>query len=239
MPVKYTNVNEQKLFKFSTRVLEKVGIPTEDAAIAARLMVNTDLRGIASHGVAHLGPLYVKGIKEGTINFKPNIKIWSGAPAIAVIDGDRGLGFVVAYRAMQEAMARAKVTGIGAVAVRNTTHFGACSAYSLLAVKENMIGFASTTGGRKAAAPGASGPVIGMNAMSYAVTFRQRISILSGYGHNYCCKWESRDSFEDRAKASIGLDNRPGREFNYRSKRGDDEEGRHGIAWRNAGIGNI
>lgn len=80
MPVKYTNVNEQKLFKFSTRVLEKVGIPTEDAAIAARLMVNTDLRGIASHGVAHLGPLYVKGIKEGTINFKPNIKIWSGAP---------------------------------------------------------------------------------------------------------------------------------------------------------------
>ena len=111
MPVKYTHVNEQKLFKFSTRVLEKVGVPTEDAATAARLMVNTDLRGIASHGVAHLGPLYVKGIKEGTINFKPNIKMWSEAPATAVIDGDRGLGFVVGYRAMQEAMARAKVCG--------------------------------------------------------------------------------------------------------------------------------
>jgi LDH2 family malate/lactate/ureidoglycolate dehydrogenase len=69
---------------------------------------------------------------------------------------------------MKEAMARAKLTGIGAVTIRNTTHFGTCSAYSLLAVKENMIGFACTTG-RMAAAPGATGPVIGMNAMSFAV----------------------------------------------------------------------
>ena len=169
MSVKYTNVDPQKLLKFSTKILEKVGLPPEDAAVTARLLVNTDLRGIASHGVAHLGPFYVKGILEGTINIKPNIKMWSGAPSSAVMDGDQGLGFVVGYRAMQEAMARAKVTGIGAVTVRNTTHYGACSAYSLLPVRENnMIGFSSTTGGRKAGAPGGSGPVIGMNAMSFA-----------------------------------------------------------------------
>ena len=169
MSVKYTNVDPQKLIKFSTRILEKVGLPSEDAAATARLLVNTDLRGIASHGVAHLGPFYVKGIKEGMINNKPDIKMWSGAPSSAVMDGDQGLGLVVGYRAMQEAMARAKVTGIGAVTVRNTTHYGACSAYSLLPVRENnMIGFSSTTGGRKAGAPGASGPVIGINAMSFA-----------------------------------------------------------------------
>jgi LDH2 family malate/lactate/ureidoglycolate dehydrogenase len=169
MSVKYTNVNPEKLLKFSTVILEKVGLPAEDAAVTARLLVNTDLRGIASHGVAHLGPFYVKGIKEGTIKNKPDIKMWSGAPSSAVMDGDQGLGFVVGYRAMQEAMARAKATGIGAVTVRNTTHYGACSAYSLLPVRENnMIGFSSTTGGRKAGAPGGSGPVIGMNAMSFA-----------------------------------------------------------------------
>ena len=168
MPVKYTIVNPQKLVEFSTKVLEKVGAPTEDAIVTANLLVNTDLRGIASHGVAHLGPAYVQGIKKGLVNIKPDIKIWSGAPATAVIDGDRGLGFVVGHRAMKEAMARAKISGMGAVTVRNTTHFGACSAYSLLAVKENMIGFACTTGGRMAAAPGAMGPVIGMNAMSFA-----------------------------------------------------------------------
>ena len=168
MTVKYTKVNEQKLLAFSIKVLEKAGMPSDDAAIAARLRVNTDLRGIASHGVAHLGPFYVKRIKDGFINLKPDIKTWSGAPATAVMDGDQGLGFVVGYRAMQDAMARAKVTGIGAVTVRNTTHYGACSAYSLLAIKENMIGFSCTTGGRRAGAPGSVGPVIGMNAMSFA-----------------------------------------------------------------------
>jgi LDH2 family malate/lactate/ureidoglycolate dehydrogenase len=145
MAVKQTIVEAQKLIRFSTEVLEKVGLSTDDAAVTANLLVNTDLRGIASHGVAHLGPLYVKGIKEGLINPKPDIKIYSGAPATAVMDGDRGLGFVVGNRGMQEAISRAKITGIGCVAVRNTTHFGACSAYSLLAVQNNMVGFASTT----------------------------------------------------------------------------------------------
>ena len=100
MPVKYTKVNPQKLVQFSTRALEKVGLSTENAAVTANLLVNTDLRGIASHGVAHLGPLYVKGIKDGLINSKPDIKISSGAPATAVMDGDHGLGFVVGHRAM-------------------------------------------------------------------------------------------------------------------------------------------
>ena len=168
MAVKHTIVEAQKLIRFSTEVLEKVGLSTDDAAVTANLLVNTDLRGIVSHGVAHLGPLYVKGIKEGLINPKPDIKIFSGAPATAVMDGDRGLGFVVGNRGMQEAISRAKITGIGCVAVRNTTHFGACSAYSLLAVQNNMIGFACTTGGRYAVAPGASGRVIGVNALSFA-----------------------------------------------------------------------
>ena len=168
MSAKYTLVEPQKLVYFSTKILEKVGIPSEDAVVTARLLVNTDLRGISSHGVAHLGPFYVARIKAGQINIRPEIKLWSGAPSNAVIDGDRGIGFVVGFRAMKEAMARANATGIGAVTVRNTTHYGACSAYSLLAVKEGMIGFSCTTGGRGAAAPGASGGVIGINAMSFA-----------------------------------------------------------------------
>ena len=168
MAVKYIRVNEKKLLDFSTRILEKNGMPHDDAFIASRLMVNTDLRGIASHGVAHLKGLYVQRLKTGFVKAKPDIKMYSGAPATAVIDGDRGLGFVVGHKAMQEAIARAKVTGIGAVTVRNTTHYGACSAYSLLALKEDMIGFSCTTGGLNAAVPGASGRQAGMNAMSFA-----------------------------------------------------------------------
>jgi LDH2 family malate/lactate/ureidoglycolate dehydrogenase len=107
-------------------------------------------------------------LKSGFVKAKPNITMYSGAPATAVLDGDRGLGFVVGHKAMQEAIARAKVTGIGAVTVRNTTHYGACSAYSLLALKEDMIGFSCTTGGLNAAVPGASGRQAGMNAFSFA-----------------------------------------------------------------------
>jgi LDH2 family malate/lactate/ureidoglycolate dehydrogenase len=178
LSVKYTKVNPRKLTEFATRVLETAGIPGKDAETTAKLLVNTDLRGIASHGVAHLSTMYIKGIKDGLINPKPAIKITSGLPATAVIDGDRGLGFVVGNRAMEEAVNRAKITGIGAVSVRNSTHFGACSAYSLLPVKENMIGFAGTTGGIRAGAPGASGPVVGMNALSFAAP--------SGKGFPFC-----------------------------------------------------
>ena len=64
-----------KLLEFSTKVLEKSGMPHDDAFIASRLMVNTDLRGIASHGVAHLNGLYVKGIKTGFVKAKPDIKM--------------------------------------------------------------------------------------------------------------------------------------------------------------------
>jgi LDH2 family malate/lactate/ureidoglycolate dehydrogenase len=168
MAVKYTKVNEQKLLAFSTKVLEKNGMPHDDAFIASRLMVNTDLRGIASHGVAHLNGLYVKRLKTGFVKAKPDIKMYSGAPATATIDGDRGLGFVVGHKAMQEAISRAKTYGMGAVTCRNTTHYGACSAYSLLALKEDMIGFSCTTGGLNAVVPGASGRTAGMNAMSFA-----------------------------------------------------------------------
>jgi L-2-hydroxycarboxylate dehydrogenase (NAD+) len=87
-------VDPGKLTRFSAKVLQKVGVPEEDAERTARMLVATDLRGIDSHGVSHLGPLYIKRIKEGIINPKPQIRMVSHAQATAVMDGDRGLGFV-------------------------------------------------------------------------------------------------------------------------------------------------
>jgi L-2-hydroxycarboxylate dehydrogenase (NAD+) len=168
MAVGYTRVNPERVFAFSTAVLEKMGVPHEEAEITSRLLVDTDFRGIESHGIAHLAPFYIKRMKDGLINPKPNIKTWSSSPATVVMDGDDGLGFVCGYRAMQEAIVRARTAGAGFVSVRNSTHYGACSAYSLLAVKEGMLGFSCTTGGRGAVAPGGSGREIGINAMSFA-----------------------------------------------------------------------
>ena len=162
-------VDPGKLTQFSAKVLQKVGVPEEDAERTARMLVAADLRGIDSHGVSHLGPLYIKRIKEGFINPKPQIRMVSHARATAVVDGDRGLGFVVGHYAMTEALMRAGQTGAGFVSVRNSTHCGAASTYAMMALPKNMIGIAMTTGGRGMVAPGSVGRGAGINVISVAV----------------------------------------------------------------------
>ncbi|MDP1991614.1 MAG: Ldh family oxidoreductase [Syntrophales bacterium] len=162
-------VDPGKLTQFSAKVLQKVGVPLEDAERTAGMLVAADLRGIDSHGVSHLGSLYIRRIKEGLINPKPQIKMVSLAQATAVVDGDRGLGFVVGFYAMTEALKRAGQTGAGFVSVRNSTHCGAASTYAMMALPKNMIGIALTTGGRAMVAPGSVGRGAGINVISVAV----------------------------------------------------------------------
>ena len=162
------NADPQKLTEFASRVLQKLGVPENDAHTTARILVATDLRGIESHGVAHLGPFYARRIKEKLINPKPDIKLYSQSPATAVIDGDRGLGFVVGHRAMLEAIDRADVVGAGFVSVRNSTHCGAGSIYALMALTRSMIGISLTTGGIGMEVPGSRGRGAGINVISFA-----------------------------------------------------------------------
>jgi L-2-hydroxycarboxylate dehydrogenase (NAD+) len=167
-------VDPGKLANFSAQVLQKAGVPEEDAVRTAHMLVAADLRGIDSHGVSHLGSLYIKRIKEGHINTKPQIKMVSHAPTTAVMDGDRGLGFVVSYHAMKEALQRAEQTGAGFVSVRNSTHCGAASTYSMMALPRKMIGIAMTTGGRAMVVPGSVGRGAGINVISVAVPTQEK-----------------------------------------------------------------
>ncbi len=159
----------EKLINFAARSLQKMGVPEDDARITAKILVGTDLRGISSHGVAHLAPFYIRRIKEGYINVKPDIKVFSQATSTAIMDGDRGLGFVVGHRAMMEAIHRAETTGTGFVSVRNSTHFGAGAMYAMMALSYDMIGIALTTGGKSMVAPGGSGRGVCINVLSIAV----------------------------------------------------------------------
>jgi len=170
-----TNVDSGKLTDFAAEAFEKMGVPGEDARITARMLVAADLRGIDSHGVAHLAGFYIKRIKDGLININPKINVISDAPSIAVIDGDRGLGFVVGYRAMEEAMDRAEKTGAGFVSVRNSTHYGAGAYYSMMALPRDMIGISMTQGGLGVVAPGSWGRGLGLNVISVAVPAKEEI----------------------------------------------------------------
>ena len=173
MATEGTRVDAKKLTNFTTKVLQKLGVSEEDAQITARILVATDLRGIDSHGVGHLAPFYVRGIKEGRINPNPKIEVFSQAPATAIMDGDRGLGFVIGYRAMMEAMRQAETIGAGFVAVRNSTHYGAGGNYAMMALSHNMIGISLTRGGRGMVAPGSRGRGIGINVISIAAPAKE------------------------------------------------------------------
>jgi L-2-hydroxycarboxylate dehydrogenase (NAD+) len=162
-------IDPGKLIKFSAAAFEKLGVPMEDALITAQALVAADLRGVDSHGTAHLGPFYIKRIKDGLVNVKPHIKIMSRAASTAVMDGDKGLGFVVGYRAMEEAMCRAESVGSGFVSVRNSTHYGAGAYYAMMALKKDMIGISLTQGGKGIVAPGSRGRGLGLNVISVAV----------------------------------------------------------------------
>ena len=170
MTIERTRVDAEKLINFSTKALQKLGVPEEDAQITAYILVTTDLRGVDSHGVNHLASFYIKGIKEGRINVKPETKIFSQAPSTATMDGDQGLGFVVGHRAMMEAIHRAEKTGAGFIAVLNSNHFGAAGCYAMMALEHDMIGIAMTNARTTSmVAPGSTKPAIDTNPLAVAV----------------------------------------------------------------------
>lgn len=136
-------VNHESLTIFVINLFEAIGCPTDEAALAANVLVSADLRGIDSHGVARL-PGYVRLYDNGRLNPKPQVKIIHESPSTATLDGDRGLGLVVAPKAMQIAIEKAKIAGSGWVAVQNSNHFGIAGYHSMLAVEHDMIGWAMT-----------------------------------------------------------------------------------------------
>lgn len=146
-----------------------VGMREEEAQLTARLQVETDLRGVHSHGTRAL-PGYVAGLESGEINVRPKQRTVRSAGAVSVIDGDRGLGHAASVAAMLAAVESARQYGLGATGVVNSRHFGAAACYSMLAAEEGMIGFAATNSDcASVPAPGASAPATANNAISYAV----------------------------------------------------------------------
>lgn len=132
-----------QLFDFSRTVLEKLGCPEADAELAVKVLLSADLRGIDSHGIARLSG-YVRLWEAKRINTKPDIHVIHETPSTAVVDGDSGLGLVIAPKAMQIAIDKAKTAGTGWVAVQNSNHFGIAGYHAMMALGHDMIGISLT-----------------------------------------------------------------------------------------------
>lgn len=130
--------------QFMVDVFKGVGVPEADAQICADVLITSDKRGIDSHGVGRLRPIYYDRIKLGVQNPVTELEIVKEGLTTAVIDGHDGMGHVIAKKSMQLAIDKAKKYGMGMVAVRNSTHYGIAGYYTMMAAEQGMIGITGT-----------------------------------------------------------------------------------------------
>lgn len=157
-----------QLVDFSRAVLQKIGCSDTDAALAVKVLLSADLRGIDSHGIARLSG-YVRLHRVKRVNTSPRIQIIHETPSTAVVDGDAGLGLVVAPAAMQIAIDKAHQVGTGWVSVRNSNHFGIAGFHAMMALEHDMIGIALTNASPLVAPTFSTERLLGTNPICVAI----------------------------------------------------------------------
>jgi L-2-hydroxycarboxylate dehydrogenase (NAD+) len=158
----------QQLLSFSKNIFLKIGCSEANADIAAKTLLSADLRGVDSHGIARLSG-YVRLWEVQRINANPNIRIVHETPSTAVVDGDKGLGLVVAPAAMQIAIDKAKNVGTGWVSVKNSNHFGIAGYHAMMALENDMIGIAMTNASPLVAPTFSVERLLGTNPIAVAI----------------------------------------------------------------------
>ncbi|MYZ46997.1 Ldh family oxidoreductase [Propylenella binzhouense] len=141
------HVEAEEARRFVAALLATYEVPPQDARVIAECLVRADLRGVDTHGIARLGG-YLDRVRRGLVNPRPNLRPRRVTPAVAHLDGGDGFGFVIATRAMAEAMAMAGEVGIGMVSAMRSTHFGMAASYVLQAVEAGFIAFVFTNASR-------------------------------------------------------------------------------------------
>jgi LDH2 family malate/lactate/ureidoglycolate dehydrogenase len=163
-----TTFSYQHLYNLSKNIFLKIGSNEADATTAATSLLSADLRGVDSHGVARLSG-YIRLWNAGRVNAKPAIKIIHETPSTAVVDGDRGLGLVVAPYAMKVAIEKAKAAGTGWVSVKNSNHFGIAGHHAMMALEDDMIGIAMTNASALVAPTFSKERMLGTNPIAVAI----------------------------------------------------------------------
>lgn len=151
---------------FCENLLTDVGVNKKDARIASESLIQANLEGVHSHGISRL-PIYLKRLAEGRINPNPSIELSEKTNSLLMVNGDNGLGQVVGYHAIKKGIEMARESGVVAIGVNNSNHFGTASFFCQLACEENLacIGF---TNSPSAIAPwGGRSPFFGTNPIAF------------------------------------------------------------------------
>ncbi|MEI6839238.1 MAG: Ldh family oxidoreductase, partial [Alcaligenaceae bacterium] len=127
-----------RLQQVAASVYQSIGVPQSDAALAADTLVQADLWGHQSHGLLRLGWYYAR-LKSGAMKAVTHTSLPVDAGAICVMDGHDGIGQVITRQAVDQAVTRAKLHGVGVVSIRNSNHFGTCMYYTRIAAEQGCV----------------------------------------------------------------------------------------------------
>lgn len=163
----------EQLFQFTRSVFLHIGCPQGEAALATAVLLSADLRGIDSHGIARLSG-YLRLWEAKRVKANPAIEILHETLSTATVDGDSGLGLVVAPRAMQIAIDKAKNVGTGWVSVQNSNHFGIAGYHAMMALEHDMIGICMTNASPLVAPTFSIERLLGTNPICVAVPAREQ-----------------------------------------------------------------
>lgn len=166
MPENTVHLPIETIENFIRDTFIKLGVPADDAKLCSEVLITSDLMGIQSHGIGRLRYYYDR-ITSGRHRVVTNIQVIRESPTTVVLDGQHGMGMVIARRAMQMAIEKARDYGMGSAAVRNSTHFGIAGYYPLMAVKEGMIGMAVTNASPSMAPTFGVQPMMGTNPIAF------------------------------------------------------------------------
>ena len=161
-------VREAELQEVCTRILGRLGLDSDGAALVASSLVESDLRGVHSHGVMLMSP-YVQRLRAGGINPRPRIRVIRETASTALLDGDHGPGQIVAREAMRMAIAKAGDAGTGVIGAVASNHYAAGARWAMMALERDFIGMAMTNAGAAVAPWGGTTPLLGTNPWTVAV----------------------------------------------------------------------
>jgi LDH2 family malate/lactate/ureidoglycolate dehydrogenase len=170
------------LESFMVDVFRGVGVPDADARICAEVLVSADKRGIDSHGVGRMKPIYYDRIvKSGIQNPVTVFEVVRDCKATAVVDGHHGMGMVIAKHCMDMAIERARAHGLGMVVARNSTHYGYAAHYALMAVEAGMIGLTGTNARPSISPTHGVENMMGTNPLVFAIPTDEEFPFTNDY----------------------------------------------------------
>lgn len=155
------------LRRFLGRAFERIGAPVASYRPVVEGLIETSLRGVDSHGI-RLAPHYIEAAQKGRVNLRPQYRFTRTGVATATLDADHGYGMAAGQRAMDKALSMAARSGVGCVAVSNSSHFGAAAIYALAAAREDMLGLCFTSVDALVLPYGGRRPFFGTNPICFA-----------------------------------------------------------------------